>query len=280
MTKSCVLWVVEIACMVGSVAHQPSAQTPLSPSFEVASVKPNRSGDVRQEFSVSPDGSYRLTNGTARMVIRQAYRVQDFQIVDAPPWTDIDRFDVTARAPGGAGAAAIPDMLQGLLRERFGLRVHRAKRDMPQYVLVVRRRDGVLGPGLRRTPAVALAECAAQPGVAPKRSDGRPCGIGITGGTITAGNATLGQLLGLPSPLVGRTAINKTQLEGAFDFELTWTLDQFADTRTTVSSERAVDPNGPSLFTALQEQLGLKLESKKGPVDVLVIDHVEHPTED
>jgi uncharacterized protein (TIGR03435 family) len=182
-------------------------------------------------------------------------------------------------------------MLQSLLRERFGLSAHRGMRVMPVYALLVSRRDGVVGPHLRRTSAEASTECAAQRASrsAPNRSDGRPCGIGITGGTIKAGDATLAQLLGLLSPLVGRVAVNKTQLEGAFDFELTWTPDQLRDFKPSADLPPGTlpringvpfDPDGPSLFTALREQLGLKLESERGPVEVLVIDHVEKPAPD
>jgi uncharacterized protein (TIGR03435 family) len=254
-----------------------------SPAFEVASVKPNRSREVKQEFSVTANGSFRLTNATVRMLIRMAYRVQDFQILAPPSWTDIDRFDVTARAPGGTTTAAVPQMLRALLQDRFALLAHADMRDMPIYALVVSSRDAALGPRIRRTPSGASAECAAQRAnrEAPGRSDGRPCGISIAGGTITAGDATFGQLLGLLSPLVGRVAVDKTKLDGTFDYNLSWTLDQFVATGTFgVPSERAIDSNGPSIFTAVQEQLGLKLESTKGPVDVLVIDHVEQPTPD
>jgi uncharacterized protein (TIGR03435 family) len=268
---------------VNTLRAQAPAADAKSPAFEVASVKSNRSGDLRQEFSVTPNGNVRLTNATVRMLIRMAYRVQDFQILGSPPWTDIDRFDVTARAPVGTTAAAVPQMGRALLQDRFALLAHADMRDMLMYALVVSSRGRPLGPRIRRTPSAASAECAAKRanGEAPVRSDGRPCGISIAGGTITAGDATLGQLLGLLSPLMGRVAVDKTQLNGTFDYNLNWTLDQFVATGTLgVPNERPIDPNGPSLFTAVQEQLGLKLESTKGPVDVLVIDHVEKPSED
>ena len=269
------------------VAPQPSvsaaqASNQKAPAFEVASVKPNRSADSAQEFLTTPDGSSRLTNATARMLIRQAYRVQDFQIADAPSWTDADRFDVTARAPRGATAADVPEMLRGVLEERFGLIAHRETRDMPIYALVIGRRGGALGQRLVRTPAAASAECAARRASinGPERSDGGMCGIGITSGTIRAGDATLGQLLGLLSPLVGRTTVDKTQLAGRFDYDLNWTLDPFANGGAPSQNERATDVNGSSLFTALREQLGLRLEPQRGGVSVLVIDRIEHPTPD
>ena len=252
-------------------------------AFEVASVKENHSGDAGQNFSITL-GAYRLTNATARMFMRQAFRVQDFQIIGAPSWTDVDRFDVTAKIPGGASPSAVPQMLQALLRDRFALTVHHEMREMPIFALVLNRPNGTLGPSLFRTPSAAVTECAdaarRASRSAPDRSDGKPCGIGITGGTISAGNASLTQLLGLLSPLVGRVTVDRTQLAGTFDYTLSWTPDQSEDRRASPGGERPIDPNTLSLFSAIQEQLGLKLESAKGPVDVIVIDRVERPTSD
>jgi uncharacterized protein (TIGR03435 family) len=266
--------------VVSLLGQQQADQKPLS--FEVASVKENHSGDGAQTFSITPDGSYRLTSATARMFIRQAYRLQDFQVVGAPSWTDVARYDVTAKSPSGVGEAAVPGMLQTLLRDRFGLVVHNEMREMPIYALALDRSNGALGPHIARTPSAASAECVARRSSrsAPDRSDGKPCGIGITGGSIVAGDATLSQLLGLLSPMVGRTTVDQTQLGGTFDYTLSWTPDEFQDRTASRDRERPIDPNAPSLFRALQEQLGLKLESTRGSVDVLVIDHVEKPTPD
>jgi len=273
--------IVVYAFVAPRAIHAQAAQKEVA--FEVASVKENHSGGGAQAFSITPDGSYRLTNATARMFVRQAYRLQDFQIVGAPSWTDVDRFDVTAKSPSGVGEAAVPGMLQALLRNRFALVVHNEMRVMPIYALVLDRSHGTLGPHLARTPSAASAECVARRSSrsAPDRSDGKPCGIGITGGgNIAAGDATLSQLLGLLSPMVGRTTVDRTRLVGTFDYTLNWTPDQFQDRRASQDRERPLDPNGTSIFTAIQEQLGLKLESTRGPVDVLVIDHVEKPTPD
>ena len=268
-----VIWALGALCVV-------DAQKDVA--FEVASVKESHAGDGAQTFSITPDGSYRLTNATARMFIRQAYRLQDFQIVGAPSWTDVDRFDVTAKSPSGVDSAAVPGMLQTLLRDRFALVVHSEMREMPIYALVLDRPNGTLGPHLARTSSAASSECAARRSSrsASDRSDGRPCGIGISGSTIVAGDATLSQLLGLLSPMVGRTTVDRTQLAGTFDYTLNWAADQFQDRTASPDRERLLDPNGPSIFTALQEQLGLRLESTKGPVEVIVIDHIEKPKPD
>ena len=262
--------------------HAVHAQAAKQVAFEVVSVKENHSGDGAQTLSITPDGSYRVTNATARMFIRQAYRVQDFQIIGPPSWTDVDRFDVTAKSPTGVDVAAVPGMLQALLQDRFALRAHNEMREMPIYALVLDRADGSLGSHIARTPSAAAAECVARRSsrAAPDRSDGKPCGISIAGGNIVAGDATLSQLLGLLSPMVGRTAVDRTQLAGTFDYTLSWAPDQFQDRTGSPDRERPIDPDAPSLFSALQEQLGLKLESTKGSVSVLIIDHVEKPTPD
>jgi uncharacterized protein (TIGR03435 family) len=230
---------------------------------------------------ISPDGSLRLTNATARMFIRLAYRVQDFQIADAPNWTDAERFDVDARAPGGSSADRTPEMVQAMLADRFGLRVHHEMREMPTYALRIVRPDGSLGPSLQRTTAERAAECGRSdvPG-GPKRSDQRPCGAQTGGATIRAGNATLGELAGLLSPMVGRVTLDKTGLSGRFDYLLEWTPDQLANRSTpALLNGRAVDPNGPSLFAALQEQLGVRLEASRDVVPVLVIDAIHRPSD-
>jgi uncharacterized protein (TIGR03435 family) len=253
-----------------------SAQT-ATPRFDAVSIKANRSGDSQQILSIAPDGSYTLTNATVRMLIRQAYRVQEFQIADAPDWTETERFDVKARAPAGSTAAAVPDMVRSLLEERFGVVARRETREMPVFVLTLAR-ENALGPRLRRTAPDAAAVCAASrtSSSAASRRDGLPCGIGTTGGTITAGDASLSQLAGLLSPIVGRVTIDGTGLTGTFDFDLNWTPDPFF----RGPSVPVADPAAPTLFTALQEQLGLRLASQRAPTEILLIERIHEPTQD
>src|SRR5579862_7292665 len=225
LVASSALVAISAVCGLTPIAQSVTA------AFDAASFKAHQPGDTRQDFSVSPDGSYRLTNGTVRMVIRQAFRMSDFQIADSPSWTESERFDFVARAPARSTLAALPAMLQALLEDRFGLMTHRKTREMPTYRLVTVR-ERTLGPRIRRTPSEGASACAtmrSRGNGAPARPDGLPCGIGIKGGmgggTITAGDATLPQLLGLLVPLVGRMAIDKTDLQGTFDFKLTWSAD-------------------------------------------------------
>jgi len=276
-----------------------SAQAP--PQFEVASVKPNKSGDGRVMIGVQPGGRFTATNVPLRLLIRNAYQLQDFQIVGGPDWVGSDRFDIVAKAeaddlgdPFRADQTGQPSrgqlMLRALLAERFKLAAHNENREMPIFALVLARNDGKLGPQMHQSTTDCEALRAAgrgamppppPPGVAP--ADRVQCGIRVMPGNMMVGGSTLTQFASSLGMFVGRIVVDKSGLTGAYDFTLTWTPDQFAN-RPPGSPDPLVngvpiDPNGPSIFTAVQEQLGLKLDSQKGPVTVLVIDRVEHPVD-
>jgi len=161
-------------------------------------------------------------------------------------------------------------MLRSLLGDRFRLGVHTEARDLPIFALVLANRDGRLGPQLK---ASAL-DCDG-PSAAPS------CGIRIGGaGTMVVGGASMTQFASSLTSWVGRLVVDKTGLSGLFDMKLSWTPDQMPqgfDKKIAAGGLPPADPNGPSIFTAVQEQLGLKLESQKSPVEVLVIDRAEHP---
>jgi uncharacterized protein (TIGR03435 family) len=264
-----------------------SAQT-----FEVASVKPNKSGDQRVMLQLPPTGRFTATNIPLRLLLRQAFDVQDFQIVGGPNWLNTDRFDIIAKAPDGTVTPEqMRPMLRALLADRFKLVTHNETREMPIYSLVLARQDGKLGPKL----SVAQMDCEAvfrgRRGGAPPPpppAPGQPmppigCGLMIGMGSLSAGGMPMNELARSLSPLVGRIVIDKTGLKERYDFQLTYAPEGrgFGPGPGPSGLEAPpVDPNTPSLFTALQEQLGLKLESERGPVDVVVIDRVEQPTED
>ena len=260
-----------------------------SPAFEVASVKPNKSGDQRVMIQMPPTGRYTATNIALRMLLRQAYDVQDFQIVGGPNWLASDRFDIVAKPPDGmTGPEQIRPMLRALLADRFKLVAHNETREMPIYSLVVARADGKLGPKL----SAAKVDCearfsAARRGGPPPDfpAPGQPmeCGFMMAPGNMNVGGMPMLELARSLSPMVGRIVIDKTGLKGRYDFQMTYAPEGrgFGPGPGPGGAEPPpVDPNTPSLFTALQEQLGLKLESERGPVDVVVIDRVEQPTED
>jgi uncharacterized protein (TIGR03435 family) len=281
-------------------APQPAAAA--LPQFEVASIKPNRSGDNRVMISAQPGGRFTATNVPLSLLIRNAYQLQDFQIVGGPDWITSDRFDVIAKAESDEAGAAFrapkpgePSrgqlMLRSLLAERFKLQVHDDTREMPIFALVLARADGKLGPQIH--PAAVDCDAvraaggrgAGAPPGPPGSADRPQCGIRLAPGNMLVGGSTLAQFASSIGGFVGRIVVDRTGLTGAYDFNLTWTPDQIrADNRPPGAPDPLIngvpiDPNGPSIFTAVQEQLGLKLESQKGPVAVLVIDRVDHPIE-
>ncbi len=272
-----------------------SGQT--NPSFEVASIKPNKTGDGRIGIGIQPGGRFIATNVPLRELIRFAYQVQPFQIVGGPGWLNSDRFDINAKAEGdivpspiGAGGPPGPLqlMMRSLLAERFKLAAHNETREMPIYNLVLARPDGKLGEKMQpsTTDCAALNAAARRggpPPFAPAGPGQRPqCGIRLGPGSLAAGGVPMFTFANAISPLLQRVVTDKTGLSGNFDFDLQWTPDQLPQGAPPPGAPPLppVDPNGPTIFTALQEQLGLKLDSARGQVDVVVIDSVEPPTPD
>ena len=285
------VWTALTLTLAAGVATVPRihAQSPESgPAFEVASVKQNKSGDQRVMVQMPPTGRYTATNIPLRLLLRQAFDVQDFQIVGGPNWLASDRFDITAKTPEGVtGPEQVRRMLRALLAERFKLVTHNETREMPIYSLVVARADGKLGPKL----STAKVDCEARFSAA-RRGGGPPpqlqspdqpveCGFMMGIGTLNVGGMPMLELARALSSTVGRIVIDKTGLSGRYDFQMTYAPEGRGFGPGPAGPDAPpVDPNTPSLFTALQEQLGLKLESERGPVDVVVIDRVEPPTED
>jgi uncharacterized protein (TIGR03435 family) len=224
-----------------------------APAFEVASIRPNTSGDPRSGTHDLPGGRVTITNLPLRSMIRMAYGANDLEVVGGPDWVDGDRWDVLASAaPGSPADAPWRAMLKSLLVERFKLRAHLESRARPIYRLVFAGGDKRLGPDIRTTAC---------------RGDDLDCSKmaaatnGIKSGTISGVARTPAEIGTGLSRYAERRVFDATGLDGRYDFELRWAEDL-------------------SLFTALQEQLGLKLEPASGPVDVLFIDGVEKPTPD
>jgi uncharacterized protein (TIGR03435 family) len=243
------------------------AQTPAS--FEVASVKPNNSGANSSSVDTQPNGRLVFTNETVRGMIERAYQLQPFQVIGAPAWTATARFDLAAKAPEGVrfapptpGEPPPPQllMLRSLLAARFKLRVHTEKRETTVYALVIARPGRALGPRLSKTDRKCDGPAAGPP----------TCGLVAGDGEIQGGAQTIARLASQLSRRLGRVISDETQLPGNYDFSLRYATDVNA----------ATDQNLPSAETALQEQLGLKIEARRVPSDVLVIDHVERPSED
>lgn len=289
---------------VGAVANPRQDANQALPQFEVASIKPNKSGDGRVMLGIQPGGRFTATNVTLRMLIRNAYQLQDFQITGGPNWLTEDHYDIIAKAESGDGIGdpfraeqnGQPSrgqlMIRALLADRFKLVVHNENKEMPIYGLILAKPDGKLGPQLKPSEVDCAAMMAAArgrgrgPGMPPPggpQTGPPPCGIRIGMGNMAVGGSPMSQVANALANFVGRIVVDKTGLTGNYDFTLTWTPDQMPQ-RPPGAPEPLVngvpiDPNGPSIFTAVQEQLGLKLDSQRGPVAVLIIDRAEHPTE-
>jgi uncharacterized protein (TIGR03435 family) len=278
---------------LGSVAILVWAQSPAAPTFDVASIKPVKPEvPLQRPFGCGfgAGGRFRAF-GTVQWLIACAYRIPAAragqEILQAPKWLDSDLFDIEATSPPDgiphSSDEGLP-MIRTLLAERFKLVVHRETRELPMYALVIVRRDGRLGPRLHRT----ADDCAAwiangRQGAPPPGIDDLPCGRNmVTAYAYRSAAMPLSQLANLLSPRVERPVKDQTGLTGTFALDLQWRPEQAqpggSPDSLGVSGSGRLDDLPTSIFTALQEQLGLKLQPTKGRMDVLVIDHVERPT--
>jgi uncharacterized protein (TIGR03435 family) len=270
-----------------AVSFQTNAQSPAPrPEFEVASVKPNTAGNNMVMIRPPAGGRFTATNARLKMLIGIAYNVKNFEISGGPGWITSDGYDVEAKASDtNIGLDQMRPLLQTLLEDRFKLMVHREKKDMPVYALMVAKG----GPKL---PAAKEGGCTVfgpntppPPPPAPGQLPPILCGGFLRApNLLQAGKVTITQLVNVLSDVLGRPVIDKTEFTGTFDVKLDFTPEG-----TTFGAEGfgpppgglapGFDTSGPSIFTALQEQLGLRLESQKGPGEILVIDHAEKASE-
>jgi len=274
---------VALVASITLVRAQTQASTAASAgqAFDVASIKQNKSGENGGRFG-GPPTRWTATNVPALQFILFAYQTQDFLIEGVPDWVKTDRWDINAKSdrdfpPAAIGAPdARRDMLRALLVERFKLVAHKESRDRPIYALVVAQPDKPPAPRLHRSTVdcvallVQLRRGSANAPPPPNALDGVPeCSITLPPGRLTLGTQPMTELAAVLSQIVQRRVVDRTGLTGNFSALVTYAPENSTP-----------DPNAPSIFTALQEQLGLKLESTRGPVDMLVIDRIERPTED
>src|SRR4051812_23608072 len=252
------------------------------PEFEVASIKRNTSADL--PIGPPPDpatGEIRLRQVPARTLILQAYPLQTIpsQIVNLPAWAD-DRYDVIAKGKPGATAAERQQMFRALLAERMKLAAHYETREQDSYDLVFAKNDKRLGTAIKPTSL----DCSSGPVTGPPPPGGtgdvraaalRRCGtFWVEGDTIISGGNTIANLARMIPPAVGRPIVDRPGFQGYFKM-----TSRFQRPPARTAGEP--DPNAPpSVFTAVQEQLGLRLEPSKSQNQILVIDHIERPTED
>jgi uncharacterized protein (TIGR03435 family) len=257
-----------------------------SPAFEVASVKQNKSGDARAPSMILPGGRFTATNNSVRALILNAYGItpSPFLLSGGPGWIDSEAYDIDARAAADAIPASLRGkplwdqtrlMLQKLLADRFKLSLHRETKEMPVYELVVSKN----GPKLKSVDTDCAASTFACHGFSgnPRR---------LTGAAVDMSDLAL-----ILTNYSDRLVVNKTGIAGLFDISLNW--NPFAGSIKPASADDAAPASGgagregnspelaslPSVFEAIEQQAGLKLQAQKGPVEVYVIDHVERPTE-
>jgi uncharacterized protein (TIGR03435 family) len=281
--------VLVVAATVSTVMPAASQTSPAQrPSFEVATVKPAHEG--RSSLNAPPSNGYFSAIGCLRWFVSYAYRLRSDQVLGGAAWVKADLWEIQAKAaeatvpqPSPLADDTKPDtialMLQSLLEERFQLKLHRETRNVPLYILTL----GTGGPELK------LSEDQSDPRVAPLQNIplDQPRGmIRRTGDDLTARAVRMSSLANFLSQWLGVPVLDKTGLDGLFDFKLHWTPPPFAGTPPgfpcsagrEVSPPSASEASSSSIFTAIEE-LGLKLEAVKAPVEVLVIDSVQKPSE-
>jgi uncharacterized protein (TIGR03435 family) len=315
--STCACALATLLAATTALAQEPAAAAPAaaadaSATFEVAAIKPSNP-DPSNPMSIlplvlpQPGGRLRVTNLPVRMLIAVAYETQDFRVAGGPPALMTAKYDITAKAPGAAmlGQKQIRPLLKNLLIERFKLKTHTEPREMAAYDLVIVRSDGRLGPDMKpstsdcsnveelnakRVEAVAKGDFSA---VMPKPGEALRCAIApnLAGGpaniSMHGDGQEIKQLIEQLTQLVGRPIRDKTGLTGRYDFDMKLDLAQLLAVARGMgvnvppgAEANLPQSDGTSLTTALKEQLGLKLDSVRAPIDVLVIDNVEAPDPD
>ena len=241
----------------------------MSKEFDVATVKANAANDNRFMIRPLPGGGLKITGVPLKMLIMEAFDVRTFQVSGGPGWVSNERWDIQAKVEGVEGQLPIGQMLrmlQALITDRFKLEVHHETKEMTVYALVVEKNGSKLTPHTGEPP---------QPGER----------LRVRRGTLTVKQGGIATLVRQLTLQVGRRVIDKTGLTGEYDFTLEWAPEpgqggpESIGLPPTLEPLQASDSKGPSIFTAVQEQLGLRLDAQKGPVDIIVIDRVEKPNE-
>jgi uncharacterized protein (TIGR03435 family) len=273
-----------------AIVSQTIAQSPAPrPEFEVASVKPNTAGNNMVMIRPPVGGRFTATNARLKMLIGLAYNVQDFEISGGPAWINSDGYDVTAKATdSNIGIEQLRPMLQTLLEDRFQLKVHRETKEVPVYALMAAK-NGPKLPEANEKGCVAFGPDKPPP---PPPARGTfpptPCGGFFMGPNhLEGGKIDMERFTNALSRILGRPVIDKTGFKGTFDVKLDFSPEGtnlfarggFVPPPGAPAETGTADNAPPSIFTAVQDTLGLKLESQKGPGEVLVIDHAEKASE-
>jgi uncharacterized protein (TIGR03435 family) len=274
-----------VAATLAIIAAALFAQ-PARPKFDVASVK---ASNVQGMRFVRPAPGRLLADAPVKMLMQNAYTLQPFQVVGGPAWIDSENYQIEGKAGSNASPAQLFLMLQSLLEDRFQLKVHHDTHDLPIYTLVAAK-------GGLKLPTPKAGSCSPPPPDAPPEWAGgriappggpQPplprCGsvrvmLEQDGARLQGGKVPMAEFTRILSMALGRIVVDKTGYSELFDLQLDFMPDSTTAALPPPPPEAPVDSKNLSILSALQQQLGLRLESGKGPVDVLVIDHVERPT--
>lgn len=275
-----------MAMTFGAAFGQPTA----APRFEVVSVKPNPQGaaDFRgvDPVRLLPGGRLLAERAQLRYFIQSAYGVKPFQLLGGPGWIDSTYYDIDAKAEGNPSASEMRLMMQALLEDRFQLKARRETRELPVYELTAAKGGLKLAPP---QPGGCLIPDPNAPPLPPAPGKGMPCGhalimISPAGARLLGAQVAMPELVRVLSNVLARTVIDKTGFTGTFDVRLEFAPDDSLGGLPTPAGPNdpkvptiPPDPNHPTIFAAVQQQLGIKVEATKGPVEVVVIDRVERP---
>jgi uncharacterized protein (TIGR03435 family) len=262
-----------VLLVIPAIAQQPAATTaqPALPVYDAVSIHPHNASDTNVSFSFHPD-SLSATNITLKELLNYSYQIREDLISSLPSWADSARFDISARVSSPDHSVLdkltrdqMKAMLRPVLIDRFQLKVHTEIRTLPVYDLVLTKD----GPKLQKSPPPPDDPDHPTP---PGRH--RKTSWQFNNGDLTVTAITMSDFAVTLADQINRTVIDKTGLTDAYDLKLKWTPDEDADK----AADNGAADRPPDIFTALQEQLGLKLEATKGPVTTLVVDHAEKPS--
>lgn len=273
----------------GMLKARPRRQSasPAAPSFEVASIKPSRPGslDHRDNFA---RGRYIGINVTTKTLILRAFGISDYQLYGAPDWANSDGYDIEAKVEDSLASSMqkltasqrtdqIRLIFQAMLVDRFKLKVGHETRELPIFGLMVAKNGPKFMP--TRLPVAGSVGAASTGQQGDRGTNVTSHGLDFTAVATGVALTQLAAILAREPEIGGRVVVDQTGLTGDYDFTLRWTRENLTGSGGPSSETSSMDSSGPSIFAALQEQLGLRLESKKGPVDVIVIKHIEKASE-
>jgi len=274
-----------------SMAATASAQSPATQNFDVVSIKKSESTTQGGGMRSRPDGGMTMTNQPIRSILLSASPVQTREVIGLPDWANTERYDVTVKPPEGATREQVREMWRAMFADRMKLTAHVEQRERDVYSMVLAHADGRLGPELKKSTLDCGPRPAGSPPPPPPPPPSGPpspkdfvnrCGMMMGPSVIVSGGMPMNNLAASLYGMVGGEVENQTGLEGFYAFTLTFSRQRTgaAPLEATVNAAAAgASEDLPDVFTALQEQLGLKLVRGKKMMPVFVVDHIERPTE-